>query len=583
MKKFLSMILVVVLVLASCLLVACQDSIYVTDISKTGTVGLQDTYTITYSDGTTANFVVTNGAQGQQGIQGVQGEQGIQGPQGIQGEQGLQGIQGIQGVPGKDGKTPVVEIKNGNWWIDGVDTGISALAPQPNNPFAGKTISIMGDSISTYQGYIPTGNARYYPAQDVDNVNETWWMSLINDFGAKLGINESWSGSTVHHGQDATNGHVQAMAGMTRINKLDDNGTPDLILFYGGTNDINRSYVQKGDFDPTQNYTLDTTSTTWSDFADAYKDAVMRIQHTYPKAKLVCLLPAFSKGHYTQSSLNAYCIEMVEICDYFGVEYIDLRKCGINYGNMSLYMNDGIHPNEKGMQMFKEYIKAQLQHKVTFVHEEVDYSTLTYVAFGDSITEGYDGMNNRVKMDESYPELVGHLLDFKTVDNRGRSGSTFCVNDYGVVCMTERILAFEEDADVISVMLGVNDYIRSLPLGKREDFDKTTVYGCMNLICDFFVKNYKDSYIFFMTPFKAQPYGVHCSVDNDAGYNLQDVADAITEIAVSYGFSVLDMFSYGNYESEMVLSASDGLHPSKNFYINYTAPQIANFISNNYN
>ena len=62
MKKFLSMILVFVLVLTSCLLVACQDSIYVTDISKTGSVGLQDTYTITYSDGTTANFVVTNGA-----------------------------------------------------------------------------------------------------------------------------------------------------------------------------------------------------------------------------------------------------------------------------------------------------------------------------------------------------------------------------------------------------------------------------------------------------------------------------------------------------------------------------------------
>lgn len=38
--------------------------------------GLVDTYVISYSDGTTSTFVVTNGAQGEQGIQGLPGEDG---------------------------------------------------------------------------------------------------------------------------------------------------------------------------------------------------------------------------------------------------------------------------------------------------------------------------------------------------------------------------------------------------------------------------------------------------------------------------------------------------------------------------
>lgn len=39
----------------------------ITSIEKTGTVGLVDTYTITYDDGTTSDFEVTNGADGENG------------------------------------------------------------------------------------------------------------------------------------------------------------------------------------------------------------------------------------------------------------------------------------------------------------------------------------------------------------------------------------------------------------------------------------------------------------------------------------------------------------------------------------
>lgn len=45
-------------------------------ITKTGTVGLVDTYTITYTDSTTSTFTVTNGANGEQGDPGTPGAPG---------------------------------------------------------------------------------------------------------------------------------------------------------------------------------------------------------------------------------------------------------------------------------------------------------------------------------------------------------------------------------------------------------------------------------------------------------------------------------------------------------------------------
>lgn len=54
----------------------------ISSISKTGTSGLVDTYTITLTDGTKSTFTVTNGAKG------VKGDTGPQGPQGVKGQDG---------------------------------------------------------------------------------------------------------------------------------------------------------------------------------------------------------------------------------------------------------------------------------------------------------------------------------------------------------------------------------------------------------------------------------------------------------------------------------------------------------------
>ena len=65
-----------------------------------------------------------------------------------------------------------------------------------------KAVSILGDSYSTYEGYIPTGNWSWYfnnPQQgnDVNDVTLTWWHMFITENDCRLCVNNSFSGATV--------------------------------------------------------------------------------------------------------------------------------------------------------------------------------------------------------------------------------------------------------------------------------------------------------------------------------------------------------------------------------------------------
>ena len=247
-------------------------------------------------------------------------------------------------------------------------------------PFLGKKISILGDSISTFNGYIPSGNAAWYPKGEVTAVTDTWWYQLIQQQGATLGVNESWSGSKV-----AADGPNQSMCSTTRIRNLGNKGTPDLILFYGGTNDIDQdttalehlgsfdSSIRYDDIDINSNEGYNANMKT-STYAIGFRVAIQKRQKLYPLAKIVVLLPLYTgwtSGNGTQGAgypmqmLEAYNNVAKSICDYFGINYIDLRKAGINAFNLEEYMGNGgdarnIHPNKAGMKLLCNYISSQL-------------------------------------------------------------------------------------------------------------------------------------------------------------------------------------------------------------------------------
>ena len=67
MKKFRTFLLIILIVPCMFLFSACSKPAYVVGIEKTAIDGTSSTYTVTYSDGSTSNFSVQNGADGKDG------------------------------------------------------------------------------------------------------------------------------------------------------------------------------------------------------------------------------------------------------------------------------------------------------------------------------------------------------------------------------------------------------------------------------------------------------------------------------------------------------------------------------------
>lgn len=63
-------------------------------------------------------------------------------------------------------------------------------------------ISIVGDSISTYEGFNPYGYPVYYKDDraydnEISSVDDTWWKQVIDAVDGELCVNNSFSGSLV--------------------------------------------------------------------------------------------------------------------------------------------------------------------------------------------------------------------------------------------------------------------------------------------------------------------------------------------------------------------------------------------------
>lgn len=219
--------------------------------------------------------------------------------------------------------------------------------------YRGKNLSIIGDSISTFAGYIPSGNANFYTGSNcgVSSVNDTWWMKLMNALGMELKLNNSWSGSRV----TTTNGETSAGC-MTRCQNLGTN--PDVIIVYMGINDFNNE-VALGTYDGNGDFPTATTT-----FREAYAIMLNKIMTAYPTSEVWCatLPPCERNGSIGAPEKNGNNVllddfnkAIRELSQVFGAKILEHAQCGLTYQNMSIYMGDwasgsgqGLHPNADG-------------------------------------------------------------------------------------------------------------------------------------------------------------------------------------------------------------------------------------------
>ena len=238
----------------------------------------------------------------------------------------------------------------------------------PANPLSGKKFSILGDSISTYSGYLPSGYETYYPRGDLNSVDKTWWKKLIAYSGMSLLQNASWSGSTVSGDTSTTTGRIGCSD--ARINAL-KNGTilPDIIFCYISTNDWS-SGVPAGSFDSKESI---PSAQVINNISDAYALMLYKIRTTYPNADVYCITslegrqtsgdtsyPILNSNNETIHEVNH---TIAEIAHIFGAKTIDLQTCGIHYWNIADFTVDGtLHPNNAGSTVIAETIYNQLMN-----------------------------------------------------------------------------------------------------------------------------------------------------------------------------------------------------------------------------
>lgn len=202
-----------------------------------------------------------------------------------------------------------------------------------------KRVSILGDSYSTFEGFIPEGYIAWYkpvPKEgrptDVTRPEQTWWQIYIDRHGFELEANDSYSGATVcNTGYGGSDYSDRSFA--TRVGRL---GNPDIIFLFGGTNDA-WAEAPLGDY-------------IWSGWTDAdlysYRPAaayvVSNLKERYPEAEVLVIINDEISEDVKEST--------VMVAEHYGVGYVQLH----DIEKMSL------HPDSRGMVQIADQIDNAL-------------------------------------------------------------------------------------------------------------------------------------------------------------------------------------------------------------------------------
>ena len=234
----------------------------------------------------------------------------------------------------------------------GGSTGITPVPAQSaKNKLAGKKISFIGDSITSFGDGTPEYNsATGYTYDDV-------WSGLVLKLtGGVLGTLDGVAGSTV---QGST---YDAFAFRRSKSVAQDS---DYIFIFMGANDqrLNRNL---GTIKPkgTLGDITDASNPNLNEFTGAYQLALENMLNHYQKSQIVLMTPlkAFNKDNTGDLNPNsdAFAERVIELAKLYGIRYIDMREIGITGYNHKLYYYDGLHPNKKGHMLIAEYVVGRM-------------------------------------------------------------------------------------------------------------------------------------------------------------------------------------------------------------------------------
>lgn len=221
-----------------------------------------------------------------------------------------------------------------------------------HNKYFGKQFSILGDSISTLEGYNPKGYKVFYSGDNcvkagVVEAKDTWWDKVIGFFGGELLVNNSWSGSRVTKLKDKEqlfpSGCSDERTAALHINDV----KPDVILVYLGTNDW--AFGAK-----TGNDTRILGEDSNELFDEAYDSMLKKLKSNYPESEIWCCTfcethiskrPDFQFPHkYAGTHIEEYNEIIRKVVRRHNCKLVDLYDYRMSYDSI-----DGSHPTNAGM------------------------------------------------------------------------------------------------------------------------------------------------------------------------------------------------------------------------------------------
>ena len=295
--------------------------------------------------------------------------------------------------------TLLTKLQNGSSSLSGASTWVAGSdgyptlqgLPADTQPvIAKKRVSIIGDSISTYKGWIQADYVNghtcsaHYPTKDITSVEQTWWYRLIYDYmpNACFEMNISGGNTTVVQNTTATDhasDYWYSWDFCTRFVYFKGVGNPDIVFIHGGTNDLGHITSYGASEKLIGNVAMNSTSAPsasalsalyltadacqtiaeaealdFSTFCSAYIKLVKMVKLRYPNAKVVCII-----GDCVSAGMQA---AIKSIADHYGAKYVDFLAINGFKGTSPLtkYEGNTVHPDSNGMNFMAKTIYQQL-------------------------------------------------------------------------------------------------------------------------------------------------------------------------------------------------------------------------------
>ena len=199
-----------------------------------------------------------------------------------------------------------------------------------------KNVLILGDSYSTFRGYIPEGYKTYYPKFDVHSVTDTWWNKLSSRLDLNITENNSWSGSTVSYtGREgdcsSSSSFIYRFDCLAERGFLTENAV-DTVIIFGATNDswidVPLGELKYGDISRDELFSI----------LPAISALFARVRAALPKGKIVCVINTELKPEIAEA--------FIEVSHRYGALPVVLRSIDKESG----------HPTALGMSEIAEQI-----------------------------------------------------------------------------------------------------------------------------------------------------------------------------------------------------------------------------------